>query len=115
MIRRMAAAIFCGLLAGCSSSQAAAPAASAPVQDAAVTVAATPFTAAAPCTGAFVPHDLDHTTRAPGPATRLFDSNGSGLAVGRTWVALLENGQQPDGSVRLPEALRPYMGTDTLG
>ncbi len=40
--------------------------------------------------------------------------NGSGLAVGRTWVALLENGQQPDGSVRLPEALRPYMGTDTL-
>ncbi len=40
--------------------------------------------------------------------------NGSGLAVGRTWVALLENGQQPDGSIRLPEALRPYMGTDTL-
>ena len=39
---------------------------------------------------------------------------GSGLAVGRTWVALLENGQQPDGSIRLPEALRPYMGTDTL-
>ncbi len=81
MIRRMAAAIFCGLLAGCSSSQAAAPAASAPVQDAAVTVAATPFTAAAPCTGAFIAHDLDHATQAPGPATRLFDSNGSGLAV----------------------------------
>jgi seryl-tRNA synthetase len=35
--------------------------------------------------------------------------NGSGLAVGRTLVALLENGQQADGSVRLPEALRPYL------
>ncbi|HUX07999.1 MAG TPA: serine--tRNA ligase [Acidobacteriota bacterium] len=35
--------------------------------------------------------------------------NGSGLAIGRTVVALLENGQQPDGSVRLPEALAPYM------
>jgi seryl-tRNA synthetase len=36
--------------------------------------------------------------------------NGSGLAVGRTVVALLENGQQPDGSIVLPAALRPYMG-----
>ncbi|SNR67520.1 seryl-tRNA synthetase [Humidesulfovibrio mexicanus] len=36
--------------------------------------------------------------------------NGSGLAVGRTLVAVLENGQQADGSVLLPEALRPYMG-----
>src|SRR5918997_823037 len=36
--------------------------------------------------------------------------NGSGLAVGRTWLAVLENYQQPDGSVRIPEALRPYMG-----
>ncbi|HVF55126.1 MAG TPA: serine--tRNA ligase [Pyrinomonadaceae bacterium] len=36
--------------------------------------------------------------------------NGSGLAVGRTWVAILENYQQPDGSVLIPEALRPYMG-----
>jgi len=36
--------------------------------------------------------------------------NGSGLAVGRTVVALLENGQQADGSVVLPAALRPYMG-----
>jgi seryl-tRNA synthetase len=36
--------------------------------------------------------------------------NGSGLAVGRTLVALLENGQQDDGSVRIPPALRPYMG-----
>jgi seryl-tRNA synthetase len=35
--------------------------------------------------------------------------NGSGLAVGRTWVAILENYQQQDGSVIIPEALRPYM------
>src|ERR1700691_2561844 len=36
--------------------------------------------------------------------------NGSGLAVGRTWLAILENYQQADGSVELPEILRPYMG-----
>ena len=36
--------------------------------------------------------------------------NGSGLAVGRTLVALMENGQNEDGSVRVPEALRPYLG-----
>ncbi len=36
--------------------------------------------------------------------------NGSGLAVGRTFVAILENYQQADGSVLIPEALRPYMG-----
>ncbi len=36
--------------------------------------------------------------------------NGSGLAVGRTWLAILENYQQADGSVVVPEALKPYMG-----
>jgi seryl-tRNA synthetase len=36
--------------------------------------------------------------------------NGSGLAVGRTWIAVLENFQQADGSVIVPEVLRPYMG-----
>lgn len=36
--------------------------------------------------------------------------NGSGLAVGRTLVAILENYQQEDGSVVVPEVLRPYMG-----
>jgi seryl-tRNA synthetase len=36
--------------------------------------------------------------------------NGSGLAIGRTLVAILENFQQEDGSVLVPEALRPYMG-----
>ena len=40
--------------------------------------------------------------------------NGSGLAVGRTMAALLENGQQADGSVRLPAALAPYFGGDTI-
>src|SRR5580765_360296 len=40
--------------------------------------------------------------------------NGSGLAVGRTWVAIVENYQQSDGSVIIPEALRPYMGTDRI-
>jgi len=36
--------------------------------------------------------------------------NGSGLAVGRTWIAVLENFQQADGSIVIPEVLRPYMG-----
>ncbi len=36
--------------------------------------------------------------------------NGSGLAVGRTWLAVIENNQQADGSVTIPEVLRPYMG-----
>jgi seryl-tRNA synthetase len=40
--------------------------------------------------------------------------NGSGLAIGRTWLAILENYQQADGSVRIPEALVPYMGGETL-
>jgi seryl-tRNA synthetase len=40
--------------------------------------------------------------------------NGSGLAVGRTWVAIVENYQQPDGSVVIPEVLRPYIGTDRI-
>ena len=40
--------------------------------------------------------------------------NGSGLAVGRTLVAVLENYQNADGSVTIPEALRPYMGSDPI-
>jgi seryl-tRNA synthetase len=39
--------------------------------------------------------------------------NGSGLAIGRTWLAILENYQQADGSIRVPDALVPYMGGDT--
>jgi seryl-tRNA synthetase len=40
--------------------------------------------------------------------------NGSGLAVGRTWLAILENYQQADGSVVVPEALRPYLGVEVI-
>jgi seryl-tRNA synthetase len=40
--------------------------------------------------------------------------NGSGLAVGRTWVAIVENYQQADGSVLVPEALRPYLGVERI-
>jgi seryl-tRNA synthetase len=40
--------------------------------------------------------------------------NGSGLAIGRTWLAILENYQQADGSVRVPQALRPYMGGEEV-
>ncbi len=50
--------------------------------------------------------------RPPGRGkTRLAHTlNGSGLAIGRTWIAVVENYQQPDGSVLIPEVLRPYMG-----
>jgi seryl-tRNA synthetase len=40
--------------------------------------------------------------------------NGSGLAVGRTWVAIVENYQQSDGSVIVPEVLRPYVGAEVI-
>jgi len=40
--------------------------------------------------------------------------NGSGLAVGRTWVAIVENYQQADGSVIIPEVLRPYIGAEKI-
>ena len=40
--------------------------------------------------------------------------NGSGLAVGRTYLAILENYQQADGTVRIPDALVPYIGGETV-
>jgi seryl-tRNA synthetase len=40
--------------------------------------------------------------------------NGSGLAVGRTWIAVVENYQQADGSIVIPDVLRPYMGIDRI-
>ena len=50
-----------------------------------------------------------------GKGTQLLHTlNGSGLAVGRTMAALLETGQQSDGSVRLPQALVPYFGSDRI-
>jgi seryl-tRNA synthetase len=53
--------------------------------------------------------------RAHGKTELLHTLNGSGLAVGRTWVAVIENGQQADGTVIVPEALRPYLdGLDRI-
>jgi len=45
-----------------------------------------------------------------GKAEHVHTLNGSGLAVGRTLIAILENYQQADGSVLIPEALKPFMG-----
>ena len=49
-----------------------------------------------------------------GKAEFVHTLNGSGLAVGRTWVAIVENYQQKDGSVAVPEALRPYLGVERI-
>jgi seryl-tRNA synthetase len=49
-----------------------------------------------------------------GKSEFLHTLNGSGLAVGRTWVAIVENYQQADGSVKIPEALQPYVGADRI-
>jgi seryl-tRNA synthetase len=52
---------------------------------------------------------------APGEKPRYVHTlNGSGLAIGRTLVAILEQYQEADGTVRIPEALRPYTGFDRL-
>ena len=50
-----------------------------------------------------------------GKTEYLHTLNGSGLAVGRTWLAIVENFQQKDGSVVIPEALRPYVGAERIG
>jgi len=52
--------------------------------------------------------------RADGKKEFVHTLNGSGVAVGRTFAALLENYQQPDGSVLIPEALQPYTGFDRI-
>ena len=44
------------------------------------------------------------------PAGFMHTLNGSGVAVGRAMIAVMENHQQPDGSIRIPQALRPYLG-----
>lgn len=49
-----------------------------------------------------------------GKADFVHTINGSGLAVGRTWVAIVENYQQPDGSVLVPKALQPYIGVERI-
>ena len=52
--------------------------------------------------------------KAGGKSDFVHTLNGSGLAVGRTWIAVVENYQQLDGSILVPEALRPYMGIDRI-
>jgi len=53
---------------------------------------------------------------ATGKPELLHTLNGSGLAVGRTLVAVMENNQRPDGSIEVPRVLRPYMqGVSVLG
>ncbi|MDO5092207.1 MAG: serine--tRNA ligase [Propionibacteriaceae bacterium] len=52
---------------------------------------------------------------ATGKTVPVHTLNGSALATPRVWAALLENGYQADGTVRVPEALTPNLGTDTLG
>jgi seryl-tRNA synthetase len=54
------------------------------------------------------------TKTGKGKAEYVHTLNGSGLAVGRTWVAIVENYQQADGSVSVPEVLRSYVGADRL-
>ncbi|MBI1822918.1 MAG: serine--tRNA ligase [Nitrospirae bacterium] len=54
--------------------------------------------------------DIKYRAGEKGRPVHLHTLNGSALAVGRTLVAILENFQQPDGSVTIPESLRPYMG-----
>jgi seryl-tRNA synthetase len=49
-----------------------------------------------------------------GKSDFLHTLNGSGLAVGRTWIAIIENYQQADGSIVVPDVLRPYMGIDRI-
>jgi seryl-tRNA synthetase len=53
---------------------------------------------------------------ADGPISAVHTLNGSALAVPRVWAALVETNRQPDGSVRIPEVLRPYMrGLEVIG
>src|SRR5450755_3636113 len=54
------------------------------------------------------------TKSGKGKAEYVHTLNGSGLAIGRTWVAIVENYQQADGSILVPEALRPYLGADRI-
>jgi len=52
--------------------------------------------------------------KAGGKSEFVHTLNGSGLAVGRTWIAVVENYQQADGSILIPEVLRPYMGIERI-
>lgn len=52
--------------------------------------------------------------KAGGKSDFVHTLNGSGLAVGRTWIAIVDNYQQADGSILIPPALQPYMGVDRI-
>jgi seryl-tRNA synthetase len=52
--------------------------------------------------------------RKSGGVEFVYALNGSGLATPRVWAAVIEHGQQPDGSVRVPKPLAPYLGTDVI-
>ena len=58
--------------------------------------------------------NIKYRPQGAGKAEFVHTLNGSGLAVGRTLIAILENGQQEDGSVVIPEALRPFMGGQSV-
>ncbi len=58
---------------------------------------------------------MDARYKSGGKPRHVHTLNGSGLAVGRTLVAVLENYQRPDGSIEVPEVLRPLMGKDVIG
>ena len=58
--------------------------------------------------------NIRHKPESTKKAAFVHTLNGSGLAIGRAYLAVLENYQQPDGAVRVPEALIPYMGGQTL-
>ncbi|PLV56358.1 serine--tRNA ligase [Thermotoga sp. SG1] len=58
--------------------------------------------------------NMRYRRRSDGKLELVHTLNGSGIAVGRTLVAILENYQQPDGSVKVPEALVPYTGFEVI-
>jgi seryl-tRNA synthetase len=57
---------------------------------------------------------IRYKPKAGGKSDFVHTLNGSGLAVGRTWIAVVENYQRGDGSILVPEALQPYMGIDVI-
>ena len=67
--------------------------------------------------GDFQARRMNARYRAPGEkGTRFVHTlNGSGLAVGRTLIAVMENYQQEDGTIRVPDALQPYVGAEVIG
>ena len=58
--------------------------------------------------------DIRFKPKGGGKSEFVHTLNGSGLAVGRTWIAVIENYQQADGSILIPDVLRPYMGIDRI-